>query len=197
MQGVLTILIAGIFTDNFILSRFLGVCPFLGVSKRLDTAVGMSLAVTLVMVLATAITFPLYVEILTPLGLGYLRVVVFILIIAAIVQLLEIILKKYLPPLYNALGIFLPLITTNCAVLGVTLLHFTHGHNYLEALLSALAAGTGFLVAMVMFAGVRSRIEGCDIPKSLQGLPITLIAAGIMSLSFMGFVGIAEGIFGR
>jgi electron transport complex protein RnfA len=197
MQGIITIFIAGIFTDNFILSRFLGVCPFLGVSKRLDTAVGMSLAVTLVMTLSTAITFPLYSNILAPLGFGYLRVVVFILIIAALVQLLETILKKYLPPLYNALGIFLPLITTNCAVLGVTLLHFTHGHNYLEALLSAFAAGIGFLVAMVMFAGVRSRIEGCDIPKSMEGLPITLIAAAIMSLSFMGFTGIAEGIFGN
>jgi electron transport complex protein RnfA len=197
MQGIITIFIAGIFTDNFILSRFLGVCPFLGVSKRVDTAVGMSLAVTLVMFLSTAITFPLYVAVLTPLGLGYLRIVVFILIIAALVQLLEIILKKYFPPLYNALGIFLPLITTNCAVLGLTLLHFTYSRNYLEALLSSFAAGIGFLVAMVMFAGVRSRIEGCDIPKSLQGLPITLIAASIMSLSFMGFAGIAEGLFGR
>ena len=197
MQGILTIFIAGIFTDNFILSRFLGVCPFLGVSKRVNTAVGMSLAVTFVMVLATAITFPLYVGVLAPMNLGYLRIVVFILIIAALVQLLEIIMKKYLPPLYNALGIFLPLITTNCAVLGVTLLHFTYARSYLEALLAAFAAGIGFLVAMVMFAGVRSRIEGCDIPKALQGLPITLIAAAIMSLSFMGFAGIAEGLFGR
>jgi len=197
MQGILTIFIAGIFTDNFILSRFLGVCPFLGVSKRVDTAVGMSLAVTFVMVLASAITFPLYVGVLAPMGLSYLRIVVFILIIAALVQLLEIIMKKYLPPLYNALGIFLPLITTNCAVLGVTLLHFTYARSYLEALLAAFAAGIGFLVAMVMFAGVRSRVEGCDIPKALQGLPITLIAAAIMSLSFMGFAGIAEGLFGR
>ena len=196
MQGVLTILFAGIFTDNFILSRFLGICPFLGVSKRLDTAVGMSLAVTFVMLLATAITYPLYANLLVPMGLGYLQTVLFILVIAALVQLVEIALKKYLPPLYKALGVYLPLITTNCAVLGVTLLHFSHGYTYLEALFNAGSAGIGFLVAMVMFVGVRARLEGCDVPKSLQGLPITLIAAGIMSLSFMGFVGLVEGIFG-
>ena len=196
IQGIVTIFIAGIFTDNFILSRFLGVCPFLGVSKRVDTAVGMSTAVTVVMLFSTAITYPLYVHVLAPLEIEYLQTVVFILVIASIVQLIEIVLKKYIPALYNGLGVYLPLITTNCAILGVTLLHFTHGHTYGEALLSALAAGIGFLVAMVMFAGVRSRIEGCDIPKSLQGLPITLVAAGIMSLSFMGFVGVAQGIFG-
>ena len=196
MQGVLTILFAGIFTDNFILSRFLGICPFLGVSKRLDTAVGMSLAVTLVMLLATAITYPLYAHLLVPRGFGYFRTLLFILVIASLVQLLEIALKKYLPPLYKALGIYLPLITTNCAVLGVTLLHFSHGYSYFEALINAASAGIGFLLAMVMFVGVRARLEGCDVPKSLQGLPITLIAAGIMSLSFMGFVGLVEGIFG-
>ena len=196
IQGIVTIFIAGIFTDNFILSRFLGVCPFLGVSKRVDTAVGMSAAVTVVMLFSTAITYPLYTRVLAPLEIGYLQTVVFILVIASIVQLIEIVLKKYIPALYNGLGVYLPLITTNCAILGATLLHFTYGHTYGEALLSALAAGIGFLVAMVMFAGVRSRIEGCDIPKSLQGLPITLLAAGIMSLSFMGFVGVAQGMFG-
>jgi len=196
IQGIVTIFIAGIFTDNFILSRFLGVCPFLGVSKRVDTAVGMSAAVTVVMLFSTAITYPLYTRVLAPLEIGYLQTVVFILVIASIVQLIEIVLKKYIPALYNGLGVYLPLITTNCAILGVTLLHFTQGHSYGEALLSALAAGIGFLVAMVMFAGVRSRIEGCDIPKSLQGLPITLLAAGIMSLSFMGFIGVAQGMFG-
>jgi len=196
IQGIVTIFIAGIFTDNFILSRFLGVCPFLGVSKRVDTAVGMSAAVTVVMLFSTVITYPLYANVLAPLEIGYLQTVVFILVIASIVQLIEIVLKKHIPALYNGLGVYLPLITTNCAILGVTLLHFTHGHNYGEAILSALAAGIGFLVAMVMFAGVRSRIEGCDIPKSLQGLPITLLAAGIMSLSFMGFVGVAQGMFG-
>ena len=196
MQGIITILIAGIFTDNFILSRFLGICPFLGVSKRLDTAVGMSLAVTFVMLLSTVITYPLYAWVLTPLGLGYLQTISFILIIAALVQLVEIVLKKYIPPLYKALGVYLPLITTNCAVLGLTLLHFTSGYNYFEALINALGAGIGFLVAMVLFAGVRRRMEGADIPKSLQGLPITLIAAALMSMSFMGLVGLAEGIFG-
>ena len=197
MQMIFTILIAGIFTDNFILSRFLGVCPFLGVSKKVNTAVGMSLAVIVIMILSTAITYPLYVYLLLPMGLGYLRIVLFILVIATLVQLVEIILKKYLPPLYNALGIFLPLITTNCAVLGVTLLHFSHGYNYFEALINAFAAGVGFLLAMVMFAGVRNKLEGNNIPKALQGLPITLIAAGLMSLSFMGLTGLAEGIFGQ
>ena len=196
MQGVMIILIAGIFTDNFILSRFLGICPFLGVSKRLDTAVGMSLAVTVVMLLATAVTYPLYAWVLLPLGLDYLQTILFILIIAALVQLLEIILRKHVPPLYEALGIYLPLITTNCAVLGVTILHFTSGYNYFEALVNALSGGVGFLVAMVMFAGVRARLESCDVPKALQGLPITLIAAAIMSMSFMGFTGLAEGLFG-
>jgi len=197
MEGILTIFIAGIFTDNFILTRFLGICPFLGVSKRVDTAVGMSLAVTVVMVLATVITYPLYAGVLVPLGLGYLQTIMFILIIAALVQLIEIFLRKYIPPLYNSLGVFLPLITTNCAILGIVLLHFAHGHSYFESVMSALATGAGFLLAMVMFAGVRSRIEGNDVPKALQGLPITLIAASIMSLSFMGFTGIAEGLFGR
>jgi len=197
MQGILTILIAGIFTDNFILSRFLGVCPFLGVSKRLDTSAWMGLAVTFVMLLATAVTYPLHAYILLPLGLGFLQTIVFILIIAALVQLLEIILKKYLPILHRALGIYLPLITTNCAVIGVTLLHFSQGYNYMEALIHAIASGIGFLIAMVMFAGVRSRLDTCNVPKSLQGLPITLIAASIMSLSFMGLAGIADGLFNR
>ena len=196
MQGVMIILIAGIFTDNLILSRFLGICPFLGVSKKLSTAVGMSLAVIVVMLLATLVTYPLYAWVLVPLGLDYLQTILFILIIAALVQLLEIILRKHVPPLYEALGIYLPLITTNCAVLGVTILHFTSGYNYFEALINALAGGTGFLVAMVMFAGVRARLESCDVPKALQGLPITLIAAALMSMSFMGFTGLAEGLFG-
>jgi len=197
MQGVLTIIIAGIFTDNFILSRFLGVCPFLGVSKRLDTSMWMGLAVTFVMVIATIVTYPLHAYLLLPMGLGFLQTIVFILIIAALVQLLEIIMRKYLPFLHKALGIYLPLITTNCAVIGVTLLHFSQGYSYGEAILHAIASGIGFMLAMIMFAGVRSRLETCNVPKSLQGLPITLIAASIMSLSFMGFAGIADGIFLR
>ncbi|EOH96031.1 electron transport complex protein RnfA [Enterococcus pallens] len=195
MQTFVTILVAGILTDNFVLSQFLGICPFLGVSKKLDTAVGMSLAVTFVMVLATLVTYPLYSFLLVPLGLDYLQTIVFILTIAALVQLVEVIMKRYMTPLYNALGIYLPLITTNCAVLGVTILNFSKNYTYIQSMVNAFAAGVGFLVAMVIFAGVRSRLEGNDIPDSLQGLPITLIAAAIVALSFLGFAGLAEGLF--
>lgn len=195
MQMMITILVAGILTDNFVLSQFLGICPFLGVSKKLDTAVGMSVAVTFVMFLATLVTYPLYAWVLVPLGLDYLQTIVFILTIAALVQLVEVIIKKYLPPLYNALGIYLPLITTNCAVLGVTILNFTKDYSYGQSLINALSAGLGFLLAMVLFAGVRQRLETADIPEALQGIPITLIAAAIVSMSFLGFAGLAEGLF--
>lgn len=195
MQMMITILVTGILTDNFVLSQFLGICPFLGVSKKLDTAVGMSVAVTFVMFLATLVTYPLYAWVLVPLGLDYLQTIVFILTIAALVQLVEVIIKKYLPPLYNALGIYLPLITTNCAVLGVTILNFTKDYSYGQSLINALAAGLGFLLAMVLFAGVRQRLETADIPEALQGMPITLIAAAIVSMSFLGFAGLAEGLF--
>lgn len=195
MQMMITILVAGILTDNFVLSQFLGICPFLGVSKKLDTAVGMSVAVTFVMVLATLVTYPLYAWVLVPMGLDYLQTIVFILTIAALVQLVEVIIKKYLPPLYNALGIYLPLITTNCAVLGVTILHFTKDYSYAQSIVNALAAGLGFLLAMVLFAGIRQRLETADIPEALQGMPITLIAAAIVSMSFLGFAGLAEGLF--
>ena len=186
--------------NNDILSRntcaFLGICPFLGVSKKLNTAVGMSLAVIFVMVLATAVTYPIYQWILLPNNMAYLQTIVFILVIAALVQLVEITLKKYMPSLYNALGIYLPLITTNCAVLGVCVLHFTKGYSYPQALVNAFGSGLGFLVAMVLFAGVRERLETCDIPDFLKGLPITLVAAAITSLSFMGFSGMANGLLG-
>lgn len=195
MQMMITILVAGILTDNFVLSQFLGICPFLGVSKKLDTAVGMSVAVTFVMVLATLVTYPLYAWVLVPMGLDYLQTIVFILTIAALVQLVEVVMKKYMPPLYNALGIYLPLITTNCAVLGVTILHFTKEYSYGQSLVNALAAGLGFLLAMVLFAGVRQRLETADIPDALKGMPITLIAAAIVSMSFLGFTGLAEGLF--
>lgn len=195
MQMMISILVAGVLTDNFVLAQFLGICPFLGVSKKLDTAIGMSLSVTIVMVLATLLTYPLYAWVLTPLGLDYLQTIVFILAIAALVQLVEILLKKYLPPLYNALGIYLPLITTNCAVLGVTILNFTKNYTYGQSLVNALGAGLGFLVAMVLFAGVRQRLETADIPEALQGMPITLIAAAIVSMSFLGFAGLTEGLF--
>lgn len=195
MQIFVTIIVAGILTDNFVLSQFLGICPFLGVSKKLDTAVGMSLAVTFVMVLATLVTYPLYASVLVPLGLDYLQTIVFILTIAALVQLVEVVMKRYMTPLYNALGIYLPLITTNCAVLGVTILNFSKNYSFMQSMVNSFAAGIGFLVAMVIFAGVRGRMEGNDIPESLQGLPITLIAAAIVSLSFLGFAGLAEGLF--
>ena len=195
MQIFVTILVAGILTDNFVLSQFLGICPFLGVSKKLDTAVGMSLAVTFVMVLATLVTYPLYASVLVPMGLDYLQTIVFILTIAALVQLVEVVMKRYMTPLYNALGIYLPLITTNCAVLGVTILNFSKNYSFVQSMVNSFAAGIGFLVAMVIFAGVRGLLEGNDIPESLKGLPITLIAAAIVSLSFLGFAGLAEGLF--
>ncbi|BCI61580.1 electron transport complex protein RnfA [Solibaculum mannosilyticum] len=196
MSMFLSILIAGILTDNFVLSKFLGICPFLGVSKKLNTAVGMSAAVIFVMVLATVVTWPLYALVLVPNDLAYLQTIVFILVIAALVQLVEITLKRFIPPLYQSLGIYLPLITTNCAVLGVTILNFDKGYDFAQSVVNALGAGLGFLLAMVIFAGVRQRIEASDIPESLKGLPITLISASIVSLSFFGFQGLAQGLFG-
>lgn len=190
IQSVITILIAGILTENMILSKFLGICPFLGTSKKLGTAFSMSLAVLLVMLISTAVTYPLYAWVLVPLGLGYLQTIVFILVIAAIVQFLEIVLKKYIPSVYKALGVYLPLITTNCAVLGITILNFTKGFSFGESLVNAVAAGLGFMLAMIIFAGVRERIEESSIPSFLKGLPITLIAASIVALSFLGFAGI-------
>ena len=196
MTYYLAILVLSVLVENFVLAQFLGICPFLGVSKKLNTAVGMSLAVIFVMVLATAVTYPIYQWILLPNNMAYLQTIVFILVIAALVQLVEITLKKYMPSLYNALGIYLPLITTNCAVLGVCVLHFTKGYSYPQALVNAFGSGLGFLVAMVLFAGVRERLETCDIPDFLKGLPITLVAAAITSLSFMGFSGMANGLLG-
>lgn len=185
-----------ILVNNYVLVKFLGICPFLGVSKKLDSAVGMSGAVIFVMVLATAATWPVYTYILLPNGLAYLRTIVFILIIAVLVQLVEIILKKFMPPLYQALGVYLPLITTNCAVLGVTILNLDSSYNFVESLVCALGAGVGFMVAMVLFSGVRKRLEDAKPPKCFEGLPITLVAASMVSLSFMGFGGIVEHIFG-
>ena len=198
-KTLVSIFLTMILTQNFVLAKFLGICPFLGVSKKLDTAVGMSCAVTVVMVIATAVTWPVYTYALVPLGLDYLQTIVFILIIAALVQLLETAMRKYMPPLYNALGIYLPLITTNCAVLGVTMLVLEKGaadpsFGFVASLVNAFGAGIGFLVAMVLFAGVRERLELCDIPKFLQGLPITLIAASLVAVSFLGFNGIVDGL---
>ena len=195
ITGLLSIFLAAILTNNYILSKFLGICPFLGVSKKLDTAVSMSAAVIVVMVVATAVTWPIQTLLLDPLGLGYLQTIVFILIIAALVQFIETFMKKNMPPLYQALGVYLPLITTNCAVLGVTTLNISSGYNYIESLINSFGSGVGFLVAMVLFAGVRGRLETADIPKSLQGLPITLVSASIVACSFLGFGGLVDGIF--
>ena len=191
-----------ILVDNYVLVKFLGICPFLGVSKKLDSAVGMSLAVTFVMVLATAATWPIQMFLLTPAGsegtsrdMGYLQTIVFILIIAILVQLLENFLKKFIPALYKSLGVYLPLITTNCTILGVTVLNIDNGYNFIESVVCAAGAGLGFLLAMVLFSGVRRRVEEAVTPKCFEGLPITLVSAAITSLSFMGFGGIVESIF--
>ncbi len=194
-KGLVAILLTAILTQNFVLSKFLGICPFLGVSKKLNTAVGMSAAVIFVMALATAVTYPINLF-LESRKLGYLQTIVFILVIAALVQLVEIILKKYIPALYSALGIYLPLITTNCAVLGVVILNVDNGYNFAQSMFNSVGAGLGFMLAMVMFAGVRERMESCDIPKFMRGLPITLVAASLVSVSFLGFTGIVEHIFG-
>lgn len=194
-KGLLSILLTMILTQNFILAKFLGICPFLGVSKKVDTALGMSLAVIFVMALSTAVTYPINKYLLVANNLEYLQTIVFILVIAALVQMVEIILKKYIPALYSSLGIYLPLITTNCAVLGVVTLNIDNGYNFVESMVCSVGGGIGFLVAMIMFAGVRSRLESCDIPKFLKGLPITLIAASLVSLSFLGFAGLVENIF--
>ena len=194
-KGLLSILLTAILTQNFVLSQFLGICPFLGVSKKLNTAVGMSSAVIFVMALSTAVTYPIN-QLLVRCDLAYLQTIVFILVIAALVQFVEIVLKKYMPALYSALGIYLPLITTNCAVLGVVLLNIDKGYGFAESMFNSVGAGLGFMLAMVMFAGVRERMESCDIPKFMQGLPITLVAASLVSVSFLGFTGIVETIFG-
>jgi len=193
--GFFAIILTGIFTNNYILSKFLGICPFLGVSKKTKTAVGMSLAVIFVMVMATAATWPLN-AFLDKHDLGYLQTIVFILVIATLVQFVEISMKKFIPSLYSALGIYLPLITTNCAILGVTILNIDEQLNYGQSIINAIACGLGYLVAMVMFSGVRERLESAEIPKFLKGLPSTLVAASLVSLSFLGFQGLVEGIFG-
>ncbi len=194
-KNLMIILLTGILTENFILCKFYGICPFLGVSKTTSGAVGMGLAVTFVMVGASAVTYPIYYGVLVPLNIAYLNTICFILVIASFVQIVEMVLKKYVPPLYKSLGVYLPLITTNCAVLGVTILNIDNEYSFIEAVTNALAGGLGFLIVMVIFSGVRGRIEKANVPKALEGTPITLIAASITSLSFVGFGGIVEGIF--
>ena len=193
-KSLILILMSGVLVNNYVLQKFLGICPFLGVSKKFDQASGMGIAVTFVMLCATAVTYPLQTFVLAPLKLEYLQTIVFILVIAALVQFVELVLKKFLPALHKSLGVYLPLITTNCAVLGVAINNVTDGYNFLESMFSSLGVGLGFLFAMVLFAGVRSRIENCPAPKPFRGLPVTLIAAAIVSLAFYGFSGIVETI---
>lgn len=195
-DGLLFILFTAILTNNFVLIQFLGICPFLGVSKKLDTAMGMSIAVIFVMVLATAATWPINHFLLERNGLSYLQTLVFIVVIAGLVQLIEIFLKKYIHGLYQALGIFLPLITTNCAVLGVVLLNVESTYLYGQSLVNSFGAGVGFMLALFLFAGIRSRLDHADIPEFLKGLPVVLIAASLTSVAFLGFTGLAEGLFG-
>lgn len=195
-KSMMIILLTGILTDNFVLSKFLGICPFLGVSKTTSGSLGMGCAVTAVMVCASAVTYPLYHSFLVPMGLEYLNTILFILLIAVFVQLIEMFLKKFVPALYKSLGVYLPLITTNCAVLGVTLLNIDEGYTFLESIVNALGAGLGFMMAMLIFSGVRARLERCNVPETFKGMPITLVAASIVSLSFLGFGGLVDGIFG-
>ena len=194
LRELTLILMGGVLINNYVLQQFLGICPFLGVSKKTNQAVGMGLAVTFVMLCATAVTYPIHVYVLEKLNLEYLQTIVFILVIASLVQFLEIVLKKFIPALYKSLGVYLPLITTNCAVLGVTINNITEGFNFIESMVSSLGVGLGFLLAMVLFAGVRGRIENCPAPKAFRGVPLTLIAASIVALAFYGFAGVVENL---
>ena len=190
------IMMSAVLVNNYVLRQFLGICPFLGVSKDLKNATGMSIAVIFVMLMATAVTWPIQVFLLDRNELGFLQTIVFILVIAALVQLVETVLKKYIPALYKALGVYLPLITTNCAVLGVTIANIGKSYDFLQSMVNALGSGLGFFLAMVIFCGVRGQVESSEPPKSFEGLPITLISAGIVSLSFFGFNGVIENLFG-
>ncbi len=201
VKTLIIILMSGVLTNNYVLVKFLGICPFLGVSKKQDQAVGMGIAVIFVMLCATAATWPIQVFVLERFHLEFLQTIVFILIIAALVQFIEMVMKKLLPSLHASLGVYLPLITTNCAVLGVTLNNFTDGYGagqfgFLKAMISSLGVGVGFLFAMILFSGVRSRMESSEPPKAFEGLPITLVAASILSLSFFGFSGIVQNLLG-
>ncbi|MDR0974997.1 MAG: RnfABCDGE type electron transport complex subunit A [Ruminococcus sp.] len=192
MKLLLVILLTSMLTENMVLVRFMGICPFLGVSKKYDSAIGMGLAVIFVMVCASICTYPIYTFVLVPLGVEYMKTVAFILLIATFVQLVEMIIKKKIPPLYKSLGVYLPLITTNCAVLGITILNTDESYNFVQSIVNALGGGLGFTIALIIFASVRSRIETSDIPKTFKGVPSTLIAAAIVSVSFMGFTSLLQ-----
>ena len=195
LKNLAFILVSSVLVNNYVLNKFLGICPFLGVSKKLDQATGMGFAVIFVMLAATAATWPIYSFVLVPNELEYMQTIVFILVIAALVQFVEIVLKKYIPSLHKSLGVYLPLITTNCAVLGVALNNISDGYSFAESMVSSLGCGLGFLLAMVIFSGVRSRVDQADPPEAFKGLPITLVAASIVSLAFFGFAGVAENLF--
>ena len=190
ITNLLAITLGAILANNFIFSQFLGICPFLGVSKKVDTAVGMGIAVTFVMGLASAITWLVNTFILIPFDLGYMQTVAFILVIAALVQFIEMFLQKSMPSLYTALGVYLPLITTNCAVLGVALLNIQNNYNFIESVVYGITGGLGFLLAIVLFASIRERLVFADYPKAFEGFPIALVTAGLMALAFMGFSGL-------
>lgn len=194
-KTLIIIILSSVLINNYVLRQFLGICPFLGVSKKLNQATGMGIAVTLVMLIATAVTWPIQYFVLNSLGLEYMQTIVFILVIAALVQMIEILLKKFIPALHKGLGVYLPLITTNCAVLGVTINNISDGYNFVEALVSSLGCGLGFMLAMVLFSGIRSRIDESAIPESFRGLACTLIAASFISLAFFGFDGIVDNLF--
>ena len=194
-KSLTIILLSSVLVNNYVLNRFLGICPFLGVSKKIDQAVGMGVSVTVVMLIATLVTWPIQHFVLDAFDLGYLQTIVFILVIASLVQILEILLKKFSPALHRGLGVYLPLITTNCAVLGVSINNITDGYNFLESTVSSLGCGLGFLLAMVLFSGLRARIDENEVPKSFRGVAITLIAASFISLAFMGFAGIVDNLF--
>ena len=192
--SLVLIIITAIFVNNVVLAQFLGICPFLGVSKKVDTASGMGMAVTAVLVVATIVTYVIQVYVLNTFGLEYLQTIAFILVIAALVQMIEIILKKTMPALYQALGVFLPLITTNCCILGVAILVIQKDYNLLEGVVYALATGIGFLLAMVLFAGLREQLDLVDVPKSFRGVPIALVTASLLAMAFMGFSGVDGGL---
>jgi Na+-translocating ferredoxin:NAD+ oxidoreductase subunit A len=190
-MGLFSIFMGAALVNNYVLSKFLGICPFLGVSKKVDTSLGMGIAVTFVMTLASIITYLVQVAVLERLGLQYLQTIAFILVIAALVQFVEMFLKKSSPSLYEALGVYLPLITTNCAVLGLAFINIQEGYNLLETIVNSLGAAIGFTVAIVLFAGIRERLETADVPEALKGFPIALITAGLMSIAFLGFSGLS------
>ena len=196
MKELILILMGGVLINNYVLQQTIGICPFLGVSKKTNQAVGMGIAVTFVMLFATLATYPIYNFILVPFKLEYLQIIVFILVIAALVQFVEIVLKKFIPSLHKSLGVYLPLITTNCAVLGVVLNNVTDGFNFIQSMVSSLGVGLGFLLSMVLFAGVRSRMENIPAPKCFKGVPITLIAASVVAMAFIGFGGVVENLIG-